>query len=233
MFKTYKIIFTMSAPLCFIERPNFDTILIYCYMREKYGNKGVNLKGQVDSGSFPDLPIEYHPDGFPLASVMFLDTSAEYIGSWKKRWDNKNDDLADFGKQQRKIEVGKKAFKSFDMPLSLHHARNVWFYFCSANVQRVQQLILTQLAGIGKKVSQGYGFYEKFEIEESDISFEENVLRPHKIGLDSTIKVMNGAYSKGDAFPFIKRYCAWRPSYTDTDNFAECIYPNLRQNERY
>ncbi len=220
-----KITFQMESPICFIERPNFDAILIYCYMREKYGNLNVQL--DINPDVFPDLPIPYHKDGFPLASIMFWDTdmAIEQTGTWKKRWDNKNDDLADFGKNIRKVSTAQSQFKSYDMPLSLMSVPEVWFYFDSDNVQAVQRLILTQLAGIGKKVSQGYGMYSGFEITDSDKSFKNEVLRPLKCDSEFTKNVLNNIFVSGKEFTLNQRYCAWRPSYWDPANFAKCYYP--------
>jgi len=230
--KTYKITFQMESPICFIDRPNFDGMLIYCYMKEKYGNIKIDLGLKGDQlSTFPDLPIPYHPDGFPIASIMFFDTSEaiEYTGSWKKRWDNKNDDLADFKKRVRKVRVNAGSFKSYDMPLNLWHVPEVWFYFQSDDIQRVQQLLLTQLAGIGKKVSQGYGFYSRFDIaEEEEVRFDTHVLRPLKKGTASTILTVNNTIEKQEKVTLHSRYCAWRPPYHNPENFTDCIYPGDR-----
>jgi hypothetical protein len=211
----YKITFDMTSPIAMIDKPVFDGLLLYAVMREKYGNIAVDLT--------PDdlnaIPVKWHEDGFPLSSVMFFDDSTESTGSWKKRWDGKNDHLADFGKLIRKIKVSGEKFKSYDMPLCLVDVRQAFFYFESDDVQRVQYLLLNHLAGIGKKVSQGYGFYSKFKIEESGKSFETEVLRPRKLGLPSTNRII----MHGGAFPI--RYATWRPSYWNQENYTQCIYP--------
>lgn len=212
----------MDSPLCFIARPCFDGILLYCLMKEKYGN----ILVEFDKGVIAELPIIQHPDGFPLSSLMFFEKSIEYLGSWKKRWDNKNDDLSDFKKRKRKFPTGEGLLKSYDMPLNLWNIPRVWFYFQSHDVQRVQYLLLTQLAGIGKKVSQGYGFYRSFDIrEENEISFDSHILRPRKIGISSTTKLIKRIWKKNDGFTLSQRFCSWRPPYTLSENFEKCFYP--------
>ena len=162
----YKIIFNMESPICFIDRPMFDGILIYCYMREKYGNIAVDF----NFDNLNDFPIKNHKDGYSLASIMFFDKelSTQYMDSWKKRWDNQNDDLADFKGRVRKVSTSMEQFKSYNIPLNLFKINKVWFYFESDNIEYVERLINNQLAGIGKKVSQGYGFFKDFEIKEEN-----------------------------------------------------------------
>ena len=227
----YKITFNLTAPVCMIDRPIFDGILIYCYMKEKFGNMYVDLRGKIDKDHFPDLPVRYHADGFPLSSIMFFDRSIESTGSWKKRWDNKNDDLSDFGKNIRKIKTSGGAFKSYDMPMALHDINQCWFYFESDDIERVQYLILTQLAGIGKKTSQGFGFYSEFRIDDAeiDMDFDIDVMRPRKLDLPSTKKLieyrLTAAMQQKKPCGFQNQYCSWRPAYWDADNYNWCIVP--------
>ena len=223
----YKITFQLNAPICFLERPNFDSMLIYCYMREKYGNLMVDLDMSGDQlSNFPDLPIPYHADGYPLASVMCWDPkkAVEYTGSWKKRWDNRNDDLADFQGKVRKVRINSQEYKSYDIPLNLWSIPEVCFYFESDNPQRVQQLVLQELAGIGKKVSQGFGMYSGFEITESDKDFKKEILRPLRADMKSSQKIVTNAMKTPPVY-IANRYCAWRPPYYLPENFAQCFYP--------
>lgn len=211
----------MSSPICFIDRPIFDAMIVYCWMKEKYGNIPVKLElSNEQLSSFPDLPIEYHEDGYPLSSVMTFMGSLEYTGSWKKRWDNRNDVLADFNKSQRKINVGKGAFKSYDMPLPLYHIENVAFYFVG-DADRIEYLIKRHLPGIGKKISQGYGFFKSFKIKPAQRRlFDDFLLRPIPVA-----SAMHYEYSDTNNYEI--RFCGYRPSYYLPENQAKCIYPVL------
>ena len=211
----------MTTPLCFIDRPLFDALIVYCWMKEKYGHIPVELNLPPEQlSSFPGLPIDYHSDGYPLSSLMLFLKDLEYEGSWKKRWANKHDALADFKKSIRKVHTGKGAFKSYDMPLPLHNIASVWFYF-QGDAKKVEYLINRHLAGIGKKISQGFGFFKSFEIKPASKKlFEDILLRP--IPVASAIH-----YRYTDTNPYSIRYCGYRPSYYLKENQAKCIYPNF------
>jgi hypothetical protein len=229
----YRIQFEMESPLCFMDRPIFDALIVYCYMKEKYGNVPVNL--ELDENQlkyFPDLPIEYHPDGYPLSSVMMWETQYppesntpfcedfEFEGSWKKRWCSKHDVLADFGKNLRKVHTGKGAFKSFDVPLPLHNIESVHFYFVG-DLERVKYLIDKHLTGIGKKISQGYGFFKTYGVSPGHRQlFEDILLRP--VPIKSAIH-----YRYHETNPHVIKFCGYRPSYYLQENQAKCLYPTF------
>jgi hypothetical protein len=186
-------------------------------MKDKYGNIPVKLDLPPEKLSeFPELPIEYHVDGYPLSSIMLFSEDIEYEGSWKKRWCSKHDDLTDFKKNKRKIHTGKGAFKSYDMPLALHNISSVWFYF-EGDANEVSRLIDRHLTGIGKKISQGYGFFSSYKIQPAAaMLFDDILLRP--IPVEHAIKYRS---------PHHIRYCGYRPSYYLPENQTKCIYPNL------
>lgn len=217
----YKITFKMATPLCFTDRPIFDALIVYCLMKERYGHVPVKLELPPEKLSeFPGLPIDYHADGYPLSSMMLFIEDYLYSGSWKKRWCSKHDVLADFKKSKRKVHTGKGPLKSYDMPLPLHDIKKVWFYF-QGDAKEVTRLIDRHLTGIGKKISQGYGFFKSFEIESaSGKIFEDILLRP--------IQIASAMYSRyTETNPYIIRYCGYRPSYYLQENQAKCIYPNF------
>ena len=219
----HKITFEMSWPICFVDRPIFDGLMVYCWMTEKYGNIPVRLDLLAEQlCEFKGLPIDYHKDGYPLSSIMLFDKGqdAQYTGSWKKRWAEKSDGLADFKKSKRKFHAGKGAFKSYDMPIQLHNIKTVWFYF-KGDAEEVGRLIDQHLAGIGKKISQGNGFFDSYEIESADDRiFEDILLRPIPIEYS-----LNARYT--ETTPHVIRYCGYRPSYYLHENMKKCIYPSL------
>lgn len=217
----HQITFEMATPLCFIDRPIFDALIVYCWMKEKYGHIPVKLELPPEKlSSFPGLPIDYHLDGYPLSSMMLFFKDLEYEGSWKKRWASRHDALADFKKSKRKVHTGKGALKSYDMPLPLHNIKTVWFYF-QGDAKKVEYLIKRHLTGIGKKISQGFGFFKGFEIKPAARqTFDDILLRP--IPVASAIN-----YPYTDTNSYVIKYCGFRPSYYLPENQAKCIYPSF------
>ena len=214
---TYQIKFFMDAPICYIDRPIFDSILAYCWMQDRYGHVPQKLNlSKEELETFDELPLVRHPIGYFQASIMFFKKEIEFIGSWKKRWHNKDDQIADFGKLKRKVDVSAGTFKSYSMPMSLHSVPEVSFFFESDNVGEVERLIDCYLAGMGKKRSQGYGFWNHFEISESDRKFEAEILRPIPI-------------QQEDITGLNVRYCGWKIPYWLPENMALCIYPNIEE----
>ncbi len=206
---THKITFELSSQICFIDRPVFDSILARCYILEKYGGIEQNLSiDNVDS--FDDLPIKKHGDGYFLSSIMFFDKALNSTGSWKKRWQNKHDGMVDFGKTKRRVQINKGGFKSYDTPLNLYSIKKIWFYF-EGDPDKVRHLVSKRLVGIGKKVSQGFGWFSRFEITASDKDFDTELLRPIPLGKTK--------------LPGELRYCGWKPPYWLPENMCNCVYP--------
>lgn len=209
----YKITFNMYSPICFIDKPIFDSILARCFVIEKRGflTQKLNLS-KNELIDFSELPIKKHSDGYHLASIMFYDESIEFLGSWKKRWNNKHDFLVDFCGKPRKISVQKGEYKSYDVPKLLHSIPVCWFYFESDQPEMVHELIEKHLVGIGKKVSQGDGWFKNFEIEETtEKSFAKELLRP----IPESKTKMRG----------IKKYCGWKIPFWLPKNMELCQYP--------
>lgn len=183
----YKITFELNSAICFVDKPLFDGLITYCYIKDKLGFIPYKLnfsKQELENFAkeleFDKIPLKKHSDGYFIASYMqYEDKKVEFTGSWKKRWANQHDKIADFGKSKRVVEIDKGAFKSYDMPLNLHSISKVWFFFDSDNVKEVERLVTKYLVGIGKKTSQGYGEIKNIELEKIDYNpFEEGIIRP-------------------------------------------------------
>jgi hypothetical protein len=125
------------------------------------------------------MPITKQGEIF-MASWLLYDESnhIESTAKWRKKWDNNNDYLADFGKKKAQIDVTRKEFKSYDVPIVIHDIQNAWFFFETNDISRVEHLIATYLKGIGKKINYGFGRFDSFEIEEIDYNPFEKIIRP-------------------------------------------------------
>lgn len=211
----YKITFQLRTAVSFIERPTFDGMLAWCYMKDKYGI--VEQKLNIENvESFDDMPLVRHPEGYFLASWMQFDEdlAVEFTQTWKKRWANQHDHLADFGKKVKKVRINAGDYKSYDMPIVLQNVKEVWFYFASENVDRVRSLLTNHLWGIGKKTAQGYGEIESFEIEEIEVNpFLTSILRPTPVN-SSDLKNLTNLSVKMMGF---------RPPYWLPENQAFCL----------
>jgi len=213
----YKITFHLTDPICFIDRPVFDSILAYAYVKEKNGFVAQKLNlTKEEMIDFSLMPLKLHKNGYFIASQMFFDEAINFTGSWKKRWDNQHDYLVDFGEgKKRKIEINKGEFKSYDMPLNLYSIPEVYFVFDSDNVNEVERLIEKHIAFIGKKGSQGYGMFDTFSIDEIDLDFDKNILRP------IPVEFLIGKDKEG----YEIKYTSWKPPYWLPINFEVCGVP--------
>jgi hypothetical protein len=132
----------------------------------------------------------------------------EQTGSWKKRWANNHDQLSDFGKAKRKVDVGRGEFKSYDMPINLVSIPEVLFIIESDNISNVEYLIGKHILYLGKKRSQGYGEISDFSIEPVQ---NERIIRPVPVRFLS--ENLEGEL----------KYCAWKPPYWLPENIEPCL----------
>lgn len=217
--QTYKIIFKLATPVSFIDIPTFDGILSYAFAREKLKGQGFAQKLNITKEElldFSEMPIVMHEKGYFMASRMFWDETkaVEHTQRWRKRWANQHDEIADFGKQIRKVRINAGAFKSYDMPLRVVAIDKVWFYFQSESMQEVNRLVRKWIYFLGKKRSQGYGEISFFNIEKADFDFSK-MFRP--IPAES-FEIDLQKFEKIEI-----RYCAWKPPYWLPENFAQCV----------
>ncbi len=194
----YRIDITFGNAICFIDVPIFDAIIAYAYAKEKLGS--LTYKTSLSKQELEEFelliemdkfPIKKHEDGYYISSYMQYDNSEQFKGSWKKRWCNQYDFIADFGNSKKAIEIDKGSFKSYDMPLNLHSIPTAYFYFDSDNVDQVSYLFEKHIWGIGKKNSQGYGKISSFVIKEIDYNPFENVIRPIPLGDITEVEKMD------------------------------------------
>lgn len=220
MMKNYKITFNLDTPISFIDVPTFDGLLAYAFAKRKLGRKfGQKLSYSKDEIiDFTAMPIAMHQNGWFIASSMMWDKTKtkESIERWRKRWSTKDDQIADFGKKQRKVDTTRGEFKSYDTPFVLKDIKQVWFYFASSNIEEVNKLIETYISHIGKKRAYGHGEILDFEIKETKFNFEAEIYRPMPRKL-AEVKNMTSIRFQ---------FCGYKPPYWLPDNMEECVVPN-------
>jgi len=166
----YKITFNMTSPISFIDKPIFDSMVMYCEYQKQRLVTDFHTPTGKEIINF-DIPIDKHEDGYYLASYMFLDNNCEGQDTWKKRWENKYDYIVNFGNTKKRIHTGSGKFKSYNIPINIVSTKNVWFYF-SGDATKVKKMVDKYLIGIGKKIKIGFGWFSGFTIEkEYDDSF--------------------------------------------------------------
>lgn len=219
----FKITFELGSPISFTTRPTFDAILAYAYVHDMLGYvpQFLNIS---ESGvlKFENLPIKRHEKGYFLASYMQYDESIaiESIEKWKKRWANKYDYLADFGKgKKRSISIQSGEFKSYDVPFPIIDIPEVWFYFDSDNIAEIDRLIDNYVSHIGKKRSQGFGYIKSKKLEIIDYNpFENDIIRPIPF-----------EFIDKEKFPNVELdFTAWKPPYWNSCNFELCAIGVLK-----
>lgn len=213
---TYKITFKLKSPVCFQGFIMFDSILAYAYAQEQL--KGVERQTErltIDNLiDFTPMPIKMHERGYFMASWMLSDyaDTVEYTGSWKKRWANEYDHLADFRKKKRKVRINAGPQKSYDMPMRLVDIPECYFYFQSEDPAEVERLIGKHIIGIGKKRKYGHGYIKSFKIEPVDYDPFEQIIRPIPVDPDNLEFVPGMEVTN----------VAWYPPYWMPENHALC-----------
>lgn len=210
--KSYKITFRLDTPMSITEKPTFDALLSYCYAKQVLGDKFYNKLSYSDDEivDFSKMPLELNKNDYFMASSMIFNEKEQvkFTERWRKRWANEFDSIADFGKTKRRVQINKKEFKSYDMPLQVVDVEACWFYFKSNNINAVQSLIENHLFAIGKKASQGYGIINSYDIKENDFDYTQ-VFRP--------IPVTDNEYKSSNV-----RFCSFYPPYWDVSRFNLC-----------
>jgi len=152
-------------------------------------------------------------DGVPVASIMLPERELQYLDSWKKRFEGQYVQLCDFGRGRRRISVGSGKYRAYNVPLPAHAMNTARFYFVGQ--RDVKDLLAKWLIGIGKKVSEGFGWLRQVRIRPSTVTAEQIfAMRPIPIALAERLGISGH-----------REVCAWRPPYWSRENVQECIVP--------
>lgn len=166
MFEPCKIIFKMASPVAAIDFLHFDAILSAAKAKEFLGDNYYNGISGVKELHEPEIPLKKEYGVF-CASIGYGD-SFESIGSWTKRWDDKNDDLVKFGdKVRNRVDLCTGHYKNYHMPLVIKSYKEVVFY-ANGDVAEIERLLKKHIFFIGKKSAQGYGEIKEIIVEKTD-----------------------------------------------------------------
>lgn len=184
MFKNFKIIANMRSPIAAIGPIILDSIISAAKAKEILEEDfytGDNIAGEKEmiEGTLDKLLDKEY--GVYCTSVGMGD-NREFVGSWSKRWDDKHDDVVEFGNRGKKrIDVGAGHFKNYHMPLVLKSYKTISFYV-RGDMEEIKILLENYIFYLGKKGSQGYGQIREWEFTEIEQNYslwkDDRPMRP-------------------------------------------------------
>ncbi len=168
MFKNFKAVAHMKTPIAAIHPIILDAIISAAKAKEILGEQfysGENITGTEEQIRSMLDPILDTQNGVYCTSIGIGD-NREYVGSWSKRWCEKNEDIVNFkGKGKQRVDIGSGHYKNYHMPLVLKSYKTITFYV-RGDMQEIQRLLEKYIMYLGKKGSQGYGQILRWEFEE-------------------------------------------------------------------
>lgn len=210
--------------MVYYHQVTLDAIISYCLARE--GNMKKQLGNYCIPQSLPPnnnmlntlhLIIEHKGGAFGVPCSSFfqpIDEITEYLDSWKKRFESKHVYIADFKNAKRRINTASGQYRSYNNPLPGKVVNAGWFAFIGDG-QEVMRLIESNIVGIGKKVSEGFGWIENMELRESELTWKEILaMRPVPLFIAENHGINGNRQIHG-----------WKPPYWLKENICECIVP--------
>lgn len=202
----YKLNINLQTKINFIDPIFFDSLLIYLYIKDLFGEvpQVLNLK-EDELIKLPAGYLNKHKEGYYLASVLQYnkENDMQMTAFWTKHFDVKNSHFAKF-KGQRKILTNKGDYRSYQMPMLLHGIDNAYFVFESEEVEAVRELLSKHFVALGKKRNRGWGLVKDWNIE--------NTAEP----------IVRFAPAKSERTDIPKMFMRIKPPYWMMDNAQLC-----------
>jgi len=222
-FKPFKVVMILGAPIAFTQLLMFDGLLAYCSARKIMGDDFFVAQGQVNDDTFVDMPIPVKRSGkeklYYCCSVAQYKGFREFVVTWKKRWDDKYDEIVNFGGKKEVVNNKAGHFKSYNMPMVCRAVSKVWFYVYG-NKEETLGLLRQYITHVGKGVSQGYGKVINIRVEDmiNDYSciMDKRLMRPIPQEELAGIGIEAVEY----------QMMAYRPPYWLPANFTTCGVPS-------
>lgn len=221
--QSYRLTIKFYSPLVLYDSITLDALVAYALAIRRNTRKGIFCIPQQiqkrDNEVKHELHnlITHHTPLYPVAMASYLQplgSTAEYLDSWKKRFESKYSRLADFGKARRRVNTGSGKYRSYNMPLPAITMREGFFAFIGKGSE-VVEIVEKHIVAIGKKRTEGFGWIEKMELSEADYSCYD-IARMRPVPKDIAEK----HHIRGEI-----RYCAWQSPYWLRKNMCECVVP--------
>lgn len=227
MFKNLKITFKMASPIAAIHPLQLDGILVAACTKEQLGDdykNGLNKcpsEEEINELLSPILDMKY---GVYCASWGF-GRYREFVGSWAKRWDSKNDDIVKFAEKKRqRIDIGCGTFKNYHMPIIIKSYPEITFY-ARGDIEKIQYFLQKYIHFVGKKSAQGYGEIREmiFEEIESDLSVLSDFTPMRNIPVSQIEDIEKFLETGKVQFANMPIF----PPYWRRDHIEKCIIPAI------
>jgi len=224
--KSYILWLKFYSPPVYYQPPTLDGIISYCLAIEEMRKDGLMIyyaKPQALPAHLRGLDrlnfvIDTKGGAFGVSLSSFfqpIGEVSEYLDSWKKRFDSEYAQYCNFGHGVRKINTGSGKYRSYNMPLPVKVVSMGYFVFIGDGPE-VVRLIRDNIVGIGKKVSEGWGWIDQIELKESNLEWRDVLMmRPVPIHIAANHGI-DGA----------RQICGWKPPYWERRNICECVVPS-------
>lgn len=225
----YKVTFYMKNEVCLNDYLMFDSLLAYCVMKDIFQK---NYENVTNSDELFDVPLPLKRTGkIWHASAGIFEVIDTDQGSWKKRWDNQNENLVNphrkrTGKYSLKIDVGSGKNKAYSMPLQLYLTRKIEFYV-NGDGPEIMRLLGNYISAVGKKRSQGYGFVQKMEIKKIDK--DKSIFKDGKIMRPITTETLINEFENKNELKmdYQRRYMPVKPPYWNASESIAAAAPKF------
>lgn len=212
----------LRAPIVCDEAMPLDGVLLYQAMRRAYGPADASLPGALLDTPLVPLPLAVAGEGTP--NWYYHCSWAQWppdVAYGKTYWEKRVSTMraAEIAELPRsgKVEVAKGRYRLYHMPLFYKSALYLEWYV-NGDKDAIADL-LTDVWGIGKKQSQGFGRVMRWEIEPQ--AEDWSVTRDGKL--------MRAVPISGKWFdPARARHIGYRPPYWLPENQTLCNLPPTR-----
>lgn len=221
--RPYKLAVSFYSPLVLYDPITLDALVAYALVTRRNTRLGTFCLPQQIQGRDEEVRHELHEliahqtPLYPVTMASYLQpigNVAEYLDSWKKRFESKYSRLADFGRARRRVNTGSGKYRSYNMPLPAMTMRAGFFAFIGKGPE-VVELLESYVPAMGKKRAEGFGWIDRLELIEADYTcYDIARMRPVPREIAEKHKI------KG-----MLKYCAWQSPYWLRKNMCECVVP--------
>ena len=218
-FEPFIVDLTMGSPIAFTNSLAFDGILAFCVAKDLLG-EDFHLTQGLPAHELVEFSLPLEERGitkrYYACSVAQCEEKTEHLARYRKRWDERYDDVVDFGGKQERVWHKGGQFKSVNMPL-VYVAIPCVRFFCFGNMAETKRLMEKHLVCIGKMASHGYGKIMRMDF--SQVSIDISCIDCVKMLMRNIpIEELAGMGLVAEE----TQYVSYRAPYWSPANFAEC-----------
>lgn len=215
-----KITFQMTSPIGgSLPWISLDSILAYAVLADLLGPDVTDYSSPRANELVPiPIPVEERgeQDKRYYAASLGIFEAPEAVSHYRKRWDERYDDLVEFGpKRAAKVQIDGLHFKARDLPLVYRTCDRLTFYV-SGNQQETERLLKEHITHVGKLRGHGWGRIGQIDIE--PMAYDWSCWQDGKPTRPVPVS--------GDDRPELSvSYCGFRPPYWAPQNQTMCWVP--------